>query len=113
MSKIKKMVFCVVILSIFGSSGIALAKTNKVTSSRPLIKSSVTVSKSKATSVNINKADFASLQKIKGMGKIKAKAIVDYRAKNGQFKSVNDLLKVKCRGINEKWLNKISNFLTV
>lgn len=63
--------------------------------------------------VNINTADAAALQKIKGFGKKKSLAVIDYRNKNGQFKSLEDLLKVESRGISQKWLNKISKFLTL
>lgn len=49
-----------------------------------------------AAKVDINKADAAALQEnLKGVGPAKAKAIVDYRSKNGAFKSVDDLTKVK------------------
>ncbi len=64
-------------------------------------------------SININSADVATLQKIKSMSKRKAQAIVEYRDKNGPFKSLEDLLKVNCRGIHKKWLDKVSKFLTV
>ena len=64
-------------------------------------------------STNINLADIATLQKVKGMSKKKAQAIVEYRDKNGLFKSLEDLLKVDCRGIHKKWLDKVSKFLTV
>jgi competence protein ComEA len=63
--------------------------------------------------VNINTTDVASLQKVKGMSKKKAQAIVEYRDKNGPFKSLEDLLKVNCRGIHKKWLDKISKLLTL
>lgn len=63
--------------------------------------------------VNINTATIEDLQKVKNIGKKKAKAIVDYRTANGEFKSLDDLLKVKCRGINKKWLDKVSSYLTM
>lgn len=54
-----------------------------------------------ADSVNINKADAATLAKnISGVGPVKAQAIVMYRHKYGPFKSIHDLTKVK--GIGEK-----------
>ncbi len=61
--------------------------------------------KLKYSSVNINKANEQELMlSLKGIGKKKAKAIVDYRKKHGQFKTVEDLTKVK--GIGKKLVNK-------
>lgn len=45
--------------------------------------------------VNINTATQAELQTLQGIGPGKAKAIIDYRNKNGLFKSVDDLEKVE------------------
>jgi competence protein ComEA len=73
----------------------------------------VAVTENAVERVNINSANVATLQKIKGFGKKKAEAVVDYRTKNGPFSSLEDLLKVKARGLNKKWLDKISKFLTV
>ncbi len=50
--------------------------------------------------VDLNTASEADLQKIKGVGPAKAKAIVEYRQKSGGFKSVDDLKNVK--GFGEK-----------
>jgi len=61
--------------------------------------------------VDLNSADEAELMTVKGIGKAKAKAIIEYRQKNGPFKSVDDLTKVK--GIKEKSLQKFKNQLTV
>lgn len=61
--------------------------------------------------VNINKADKAELMSIKGIGEKKAIAILDYRKKNGNFKSIDDLAKVK--GLGEKSVKKISKEITV
>ena len=44
--------------------------------------------------VNINTANVDQLDGLKGIGPTKAKAIVDYRQKNGPFKSVDDLQNV-------------------
>lgn len=48
--------------------------------------------------VNINSADEKSLDAIKGIGAVKAKAIVDERTKNGPFKSLDDVEK-RVKGI--------------
>ncbi|MBI3248881.1 MAG: helix-hairpin-helix domain-containing protein [Deltaproteobacteria bacterium] len=61
--------------------------------------------------VNINTADEAGLTSLKGIGKVKAQAILDYRQKNGSFKTVDDLAKVK--GIGEKTVAKLKEHLTV
>lgn len=59
----------------------------------------------KYSSVNINSASEKELMlSLKGIGKKKAKAIIDYRKKHGQFKAVEDLIKVK--GIGEKLIEK-------
>ncbi|MDF3054717.1 MAG: competence protein ComEA [Gammaproteobacteria bacterium] len=50
--------------------------------------------------VNINEATTEELQTLKGIGKNKAQAIVNYRDNQGKFQSVEDLSKVK--GINNK-----------
>lgn len=64
-----------------------------------------------AAKVNINTADEAALASVKGIGKSKAESIIAYREKNGAFKSVDDLTKVK--GIKEKSLAKFKDQLTV
>ena len=45
--------------------------------------------------VNINTATQQELESLEGIGPVKAQAIVDYRKKNGNFKSVDDLEKVE------------------
>lgn len=55
--------------------------------------------------VNINTADAKTLAKeLDGIGAAKAQAIVDYRQKNGAFKTADDLLKVD--GIGAKVLEQ-------
>ena len=55
--------------------------------------------------VNVNTADAQTLSdSLKGIGLVKAQAIVNYRNKNGEFKSISDLTKVS--GIGEKTLEK-------
>ena len=44
--------------------------------------------------VNLNTAQQSELQLIKGLDKHKAKAIIEYRARNGRFSSVDELEKV-------------------
>lgn len=50
--------------------------------------------------ININTATIESLSQLDGIGKSKAKAIIDYRAAHGEFKSIDELSQVK--GISKK-----------
>ncbi len=52
--------------------------------------------------ININTATVKELVKLKGIGRIIAERIIQYRQKNGEFKTVKDLLNVK--GIGPKIL---------
>ena len=47
-----------------------------------------------AAAVNINTASKEELTSLKGVGEKRAQEIIDYRKKNGDFKSVDDLEKV-------------------
>ncbi len=61
--------------------------------------------------VNINTATKEELDAVKGIGPVKAQAIVDYRQKNGPFKSVDDLKSVK--GFGDKSVAKMKADLSV
>jgi competence protein ComEA len=61
--------------------------------------------------VNINSATKEELVTLKGIGEKKAQAIIDYRKKNGDFKSVDDLEKVE--GIGPGTMKQIRSELTV
>ncbi|HLS82051.1 MAG TPA: ComEA family DNA-binding protein [Steroidobacter sp.] len=57
--------------------------------------------------VDINQADAATIaRELQGVGLSRAQAIVDYREKNGAFKSVDDLRKVKGVGARTLELNR-------
>ena len=49
--------------------------------------------------ININTATVADLQMLKGVGRKKAQAIVDYRQKHGNFDDVEGLTEVKGIGL--------------
>ena len=61
--------------------------------------------------VDLNKATLAELEALSGIGPTKAKAIVDYRTKNGPFKSADDLDKVK--GVGKGVIAKIGGEVTI
>lgn len=62
--------------------------------------------------VNVNTATPEQLDEIKGIGPAKAKAIVDYRTKNGPFKTVDDVGNVPGIG-HGPFLEKIKGELSV
>jgi len=61
--------------------------------------------------VNINTASKEELTTIKGIGEKRAQEIIDYRKKNGDFKSVDDLEKVP--GIGPGTMKQIRSQVTV
>lgn len=61
--------------------------------------------------VNINKATVTELMSLTGVGEAKAKAIVEYRNLNGNFKTPDEIMKVS--GIGEAVFDKIKNSITV
>ncbi|MDQ3185445.1 MAG: helix-hairpin-helix domain-containing protein [Pseudomonadota bacterium] len=61
--------------------------------------------------VNINTATQAELEMLQGIGPAKAKAIIDYRKKNGLFKSPNDLEKVN--GIGPGIMKRLRKDVTI
>jgi competence protein ComEA len=65
----------------------------------------------KGTKVNINTADSAALMTLPGIGEAKAKLIVDFRQKNGPFRSIEDITKIS--GIKSGLYEKIKDQITV
>ena len=60
--------------------------------------------------ININTADAATLEQLRGVGPAKASAIVAYRDENGPFNSINDLVNVP--GIGERSLEQVRDQIT-
>lgn len=66
----------------------------------------VTMSTAFAGPVDVNTADQATLQTLKGLGPVKSKAIVDERTKNGPFKNADDLAQ-RVTGLGQKSVTKL------
>ncbi|WP_282671605.1 ComEA family DNA-binding protein [Lactococcus cremoris] len=69
------------------------------------------VSTTRGPKININKADLTELQKLTGIGQKKAQDIIDFRMKNGDFKSIEDLGKVS--GFGDKTLEKLKDEISI
>jgi comEA protein len=61
--------------------------------------------------ININTASLAELQKLPRVGEKVAQRIIDFRKKNGRFRRIEDIMKVK--GIGEKMFKRIKDLITV
>ena len=64
-----------------------------------------------STLVNINTASLSELMTLTGIGESKAQDIINYREKNGPFKSIEDIKKVN--GIKDATFSKIKDYITV
>lgn len=61
--------------------------------------------------VNINTASLSELTGVSGIGESRAQAIIDYREKNGAFRSIEEIKKVD--GIKDGLFSKIKDFITI
>lgn len=61
--------------------------------------------------VNINTASRAELESLQGIGSVKAKAIIEYREKNGSFASIDELGKVS--GIGSGTIKQLRDVVVV
>ena len=68
-------------------------------------------SKAKVKKVNINTASLEQLQELPRIGIKVAQRIIDHRIKNGKFKKIEEIMKV--RGIGEKVFKEIKDLITV
>jgi competence ComEA-like helix-hairpin-helix protein len=63
------------------------------------------------TAIDLNTATLSQLEELPGVGPVTAQAILDFRAKSGSFKRVDDLLSV--HRISQKKLDKLRPYVTV
>jgi competence protein ComEA len=61
--------------------------------------------------ININTASQAELQQLPRIGEVVAQRIIEFREKNGKFKKIEELMKV--RGIGEKTFDNLKDLITV
>ena len=74
-------------------------------------KESASAKPAKIKKININIAHQDTLTQLKGIGPEKARAIIDYRRKNGPFKTKEDIMQVK--GIGRETFKDIKAYIKV
>jgi competence protein ComEA len=94
----------------------AASKPARTTSAEPATPPAVSHSAAAASGklapgekININTATAEELDRLPGIGPTKAKAIIDYRNQNGDFKTLEDIQKVK--GIKTAEFSKLKDFI--
>ncbi|WP_415239145.1 helix-hairpin-helix domain-containing protein [Staphylococcus croceilyticus] len=86
------------------------SSSSQTTSTNSNVKPS-TQNNSTLTKVNLNTATESDLLNVPGIGPTKVKEIIEYKQKNGQFNSVDNLKEIK--GIGGKTFEKIKDYFTV
>ncbi len=61
--------------------------------------------------ININTASSATLEGLPGIGSVLAQSIIDYRNKNGSFKSIEQIMAID--GIGEEKFNAMKDMIAV
>lgn len=74
-------------------------------------KNNLSDSQNRSDLVNINTATLSQLCTLPGIGSAKAKNIIEYRTKNGNFITIDDLKKVS--GIGEEIFNQLKAYICV
>jgi comEA protein len=99
------------IVPLVGASSAHAAPKANVAAAAGSASADVAADDGSAGVVNLNTASEDELGLLPGVGPSKAQAITAYRKKNGPFKKVDDLNKVK--GFGFKTLKKLKPYLTV
>ena len=107
MTPLEKRIFLITIIGFFLLLGVIVNDR----ASKPRVETPKRSREVSEFPIDVNKASKEDLEKLPMIGPVKAKAIVDYREKNGPFKNVEDLLKVS--GIGKKTLERIRDYIVV
>lgn len=94
-------VFLLLVVVLFSTSTLVMSQATD--SAKPAAVSSRVV--------NINTAGQPELEALPGIGPSLAKRILEFRQKNGNFKSTSDLMAVS--GIGERKFEQLKNLITV
>jgi len=77
----------------------------------PLMAQQAQTGKAPSEKINLNTATLEELQKLPRIGPKVAQRIIDFRKQNGNFKKIEEIMKV--RGIGEKTFARMKDMLSV
>lgn len=101
-------------ITAIATMGLATTVFAAVPAATPTAAPATTVATAVTQKVNLNKADAKDLAAVKGMTASKVKAIIAYRKKQGDFKSMDELKNVKgFKRMDEKTMKEITDQLTL
>ena len=106
-----KQVLGVMVIATFFFGGLSMIAAEKVLAAQPKAILQLQDQAQPAVMVNINKATTEELIKVRGIGPVMAKRIIEHRDKNGAFKSIDDLTQVQ--GIGGNKLQRFKDQITV
>lgn len=92
------------------TESICVAPTTSVSETKD-IEDKTSSNVSSNAKINLNTATVDDLSSLEGIGESKAKAIIDYREKNGGFKSIEEIKNVS--GIGDKAFEKIKDVISI
>ena len=101
----------VLVLAAFFFGGFSMIATEKVLAAQPKATLQLQAKDSSPVVINVNKATLEELIKVRGIGPVMAKRIIEYRDKNGMFKSIDDLTHVQ--GIGNSKFQRIKDQVTI
>lgn len=111
LEKYEKIIIAVLVLTLLAGLAISVYRKNLRVNVN-IVGGLVNVrDESLAEKININKADVDELMRIRGVGKVLADRIVEYRSQKGLFLSPDDIKKVK--GVGPSLFEKIKNKISI
>ena len=106
-----KRALSVLVIATFFFGGLSMIAVEKVLAGQPKATLQLQDPAQPSVMVNVNKATVDELVKVRGIGPVLAKRIIDHRDKNGAFKAIDELAKVQ--GIGGNKLKRIQDQVTV
>ncbi len=106
-----KQVLGALVLAAFFFGGLSTIVVGKVLGAQPKATLQLQGQAQSPVMVNVNKATAEELIKVRGIGPVMAKRIIEYRDKNGAFKAIEDLAQVQ--GIGGNKLQRIKDQVMV